>query len=356
MKKIKLKRSKKQPAPAASRITNETIAEHREQILAGGRRFKYPIQYTKHKLIINTVLISMASIILLLVGCWAVMYPMQNTSTIAYRISRIAMLPVGSVDGEPVRYSDYLVQYRASEYYLNKYGEVKVNSKDWYVQLDDIKYRSMNLAQQAAYARKLAKRYNVSISRKDVNDFIDQERTTINGRVSQETYDASIRMLYGESADDYRLIVENGLLKNKVAFAMDTTAKDQTDKALSLLKSNGDFAKTVETINKQSTEGKLSAGNSGSVDISSKFNGLRVSDISKTPVGSLSGITRSTNDDGYYIVKVVAKTDKKITFEYIHIPLTVFKSQFEQLKKSGKISEYITIPDNSQTGGAVVNQ
>ena len=62
---------------------------------------------------------------------------------------------------------------------------------------------------------------------------------------------------------------------------MDTTAKDQTDKALSLLKSNGDFAKTVETINKQSTEGKLSAGNSGSVDISSKFNGLRVSDISK---------------------------------------------------------------------------
>ena len=119
MKKIKLKRSKKQPAPAASRITNETIAEHREQILAGGRRFKYPIQYTKHKLIINTVLISMASIILLLVGCWAVMYPMQNTSTIAYRISRIAMLPVGSVDGEPVRYSDYLVQYRASEYYLN---------------------------------------------------------------------------------------------------------------------------------------------------------------------------------------------------------------------------------------------
>ena len=266
------------------------------------------------------------------------------------------MLPVGSVDGEPVRYSDYLVQYRASEYYLNKYGEVKVNSKDWYVQLDDIKYRSMNLAQQAAYARKLAKRYNVSISRKDVNDFIDQERTTINGRVSQETYDASIRMLYGESADDYRLIVENGLLKNKVAFAMDKTAKDQADKALSLLKSSGDFAKTVETINKQSTEGKLSAGNSGSVDISSKFNGLRVSDISKTPVGSLSGITRSTNDDGYYIVKVVAKTDKKITFEYIHIPLTAFKSQFEQLKKSGKISEYITIPDNSQTGGAVVNQ
>jgi hypothetical protein cdiviTM7_03053 len=350
MKNIKLKRNKKHKASSAGRITNETIAEHRERILAGGRKFKYPIQYTKHKLIINTMIISVASVILLLVGGWFLMYPMQNTSAIAYRITRIAMLPVGNVDGEPVRYSDYLVQYRASEYYLNKYGEVKVNSKDWYVQLDDIKYRSMNLAQQAAYARKLARTYNITVSRKDVNDFIGQERTTVNGRVSQETYDASIRMLYGESADDYRLIVENGLLKNKVSFAMDNLAKQQADRALALLKTNGDFAKTIGLINKKSSDNsKVSAGNSGSVNVSSKFNGLRVSDVSKIPVGGLSNIIKSTNDDGYYIAKVVAKTEKKITFEYIHIPLTAFKEQFEKLKKDGKVSEYISIPKNNQS-------
>ena len=57
MKNIKLKRNKKQKASSAGRITNETIAEHRERILAGGRKFKYPIQYNKHKLIINTMII-----------------------------------------------------------------------------------------------------------------------------------------------------------------------------------------------------------------------------------------------------------------------------------------------------------
>ena len=347
MKKIILKR-KKQTESVAHRITNETVAEHREQILAGGRKFKYPIQYSKHKLVINAVLVALASIVLLLVGGWVLMYPMQNTSIIAYRIARISMLPVGVVDGEQVRYSDYLIQYRASEYYLNKYGEVKSNSKDWSVQLDDIKYRSMNLAQQTAYARKLAKQYSVSVTAADIDTFIDQERTTVNGRVSQETYDASIRMLYGESAEDYRLIVENSLLKNKVAFAVDDAAKNQADKALSSLRSSGDFGKAVDVANAMSG-GKASAGRSGEVDLSGKFNGLRVSDVASVKVGGLSGVTASTNDDGYYIVKVTNKSDKKIAFDYIHVPLTAFKAQFEKLKSDGKIQEYISIPKSQQT-------
>ena len=32
---------------SSSRITADTVAEHREKILAGGRKFKYPIQYTQ---------------------------------------------------------------------------------------------------------------------------------------------------------------------------------------------------------------------------------------------------------------------------------------------------------------------
>ena len=42
---------------SASRITNETVAEHREKVLAGGRKFKYPLQYQRHKLIVNTLII-----------------------------------------------------------------------------------------------------------------------------------------------------------------------------------------------------------------------------------------------------------------------------------------------------------
>ena len=141
-----------------------------------------------------------------------------------YRFTRIIPVPVATVNGEQVPYRDYLVQYRGSEYYLAKYGEVKLDTKDGKTQLNYVKRQSLDKAEQVAYARQLAKKLNVGVSSKDVDGFIDQERNTANGRVSQETYDASIQMLYDESVSDYRLSVANGILKNKVAFAIDEEA------------------------------------------------------------------------------------------------------------------------------------
>lgn len=57
----KRKRTKKE---LPVRITNDTVAEHRERVLAGGRRHKYPVQYTKHRLVWNTIIISTFGLIL----------------------------------------------------------------------------------------------------------------------------------------------------------------------------------------------------------------------------------------------------------------------------------------------------
>ena len=154
--KLPLGKKKQTPEPP-SRITNETVAEHREQILAGGRKFKYPVQYVRHKLVINAVLITLGTILLLgLIGWWQ-LYPMQNTSAFMYRVTRVLPLPVANVNGEAVLYSDYLVQYRLSEYYLSKYGEVKLDSQDGKRQLDYFKRQSMDKAIAVAYARQVAR-------------------------------------------------------------------------------------------------------------------------------------------------------------------------------------------------------
>src|SRR5882757_7659075 len=43
------------------KITNETIAEHREDVLKGARKYKYPLQHSKHRIIIiSTVLLCVA--------------------------------------------------------------------------------------------------------------------------------------------------------------------------------------------------------------------------------------------------------------------------------------------------------
>jgi hypothetical protein len=342
MKKLTIKRRKQAPE-APTRITNETVAEHRERILAGGRKFKYPIQYARHKLVINAILVTLAAVLLLAVIGWWQLYPMQNASAFMYRLTRIIPVPVAVVNGEQVPYRDYLVQYRGSEYYLSKYGEVKLDSKDGRTQLDYIKRQSLDKAEQVAYARQIARSRSISVSEADVNSFIDQERNTANGRVSQETYDASIRMLYDESVSDYRLTVRNGILKNKVAFAIDQDASAQVTKATELLKSNNnDFAKTAESLASMKG-GKVTAGQSGMIDTTSKYGGLRVSDVAKIKKGETSGALKSTTDDGYYFVTVVDKSDTQVNFSYLHIPLTTFADNFAKLKSDGEIKEYISV-------------
>lgn len=73
---------------------------------AGGRRFKYPVQYAKHRLVINTIVISVvASLLVALVIWWQ--FTHLKIHRVFYRITRVLPLPVAVVDDRTVPYSDY---------------------------------------------------------------------------------------------------------------------------------------------------------------------------------------------------------------------------------------------------------
>lgn len=344
--KLPIKKKKVEEAPAApSRITNDTVAEHREQVLAGGRKFKYPVQYVRRRLVINAVIITVAALIVLGVIGWWQLYPMQNTSTIMYRVTRVLPLPVAKVNGELVQYSDYLAQFRSSEHYLSKYGEIKLDSDDGKRQLSYFKRQSMDKAIATAYANQIAREKKIKVTSKDVDQFIEKERNTSNGVVSQETYDASIMMLYGQTPTDYRSTISSGILKNRIAFALDDNAAAQIKRVESLSKTyGGDFAKVAADM-AGSKGGTVTSGQSGLVKNASKFGGLRVSEVAKLEVGGISAILRSDTDDGYYIVKVIEKTETETNFTYVHVPLTQMKADIAKFKKEGKIVEYIKIEE-----------
>src|SRR5690606_38199933 len=90
----KIRRRKTEEPSVSSRITAETIAEHREKVLAGGRRFKYPVQYVRHRLVINAVIVSVIAIIALTMVGWWQLYQVQNTGDFMYRVTRVLPLPV----------------------------------------------------------------------------------------------------------------------------------------------------------------------------------------------------------------------------------------------------------------------
>lgn len=347
MKKLPFKkRESKQTAP--SRITNETVAEHRERILAGGRRFKYPIQYARHRLVFNTIIVTVAALLLLTLLGWWQLYPMQNTSTFFYRVTRVLPLPVASVDGTMVRYSDYLMYFNSSAHYLRQSEQINLDSEEGRRQLDYIRRKAMDTVIADTFAAKLARELNITVTDAEVDAVIDADRNTANGRISQETYDASALSILGWSSEEYRQDARNKLIRQKVSYEIDTNAKERADEAAQLLAQNTNLQEVAMQLGGEGSA-MVSVGASGMVPRTNRDGGLSAAAI-ELEKGKVSGAIRTTTGDGYYFVKLLDKTDTQVSYEYLKIPLTEFNNRLSQLRKDGKIQEFISIPEvESQT-------
>jgi len=341
--KIPLKRkSKKNETP--TRITNETVAEHREKVLAGGRKFKYPHQYVKHRLVANALIIGVLTIALTALFGWWQLYKVQTTSDFFYRVTSVLPVPVASVDGEHVRYSDYLMRYRSQELWLQKNGQLGLSQENDKQQLDFFKRSVLDGLEKDIYAQKLARDLNITVDSDDVQKVIDESRNTATGQISQDVYDASTKDTLGYSPQEYRYIIKQSLLRQKVAYTVDSKAQDVKTQLQTYLSNPKNAKKGFEVAIDQFKEKgiTLDFGASGMVSKNNRDGGLSkvAAGLKK---GEISAPIESTTGDGYYFVQTVSQNDKKVSYQYIRIPLTVFEDRLAELKKQNAIDEYITV-------------
>lgn len=345
MKKLPRFKRKKSSAAAETphRITNETVAEHREQILAGGRRFKYPMQYARHRLVITTIIISIVALVAIIAVTWWQLYSVQNTSTFFYRITKVLPLPVAKVDGQDVPYSDYLMGFRSQEHYLQFKEGVDLYSKENKSQLEWIKRRAMNDAVSDNYAVKLAKEKNISITDKQIDEAILRQRQSRDGITSQETYDAIVLDHFDWTPAEAREVTAHKLLRQEVSFEIDDSATKLRDQLVVKLKSETDFDKIASSI---AAVGKAKVESSVTPLVpSNNQDGGQAEAASKLAVGQVSPPFRSTTGDGYYVVKLLQKDNNdRISYASLKIPLTAFKEKLETIKRDRKIQEYISVP------------
>jgi len=345
MKKLPLKRRKKQEPATPSRITNETVAEHRERILAGGRKFKYPHQYVKHRLVINAIIIALVTLVIVIVLAWISLYRIQNTSNFMYRVTRVVPVPVASVDGQMVRYSDYLMRYRSQELWLSDKGQLGLSSADDRRQLNFYKRQVLTGLEKDMYAKKLADKLHISVSDADVQAVVDNNRHTATGVISQEVYDASTKDTLGYSPSEYRYIIKQSLLRQKVSYATDGQAKaiqQQIGQAIATKKSSTSLDDIATRFKKQYSG--VMFGASGLVPKNNQDGGLSKEALSLKN-GEISPAIKSTTGDGYYFVQRLTANDDQISYQYIEVPLTKFNDEFAKVQKTQKIHEYISIPD-----------
>jgi parvulin-like peptidyl-prolyl isomerase len=256
-----------------------------------------------------------------------------------YRITQLIPVNVAKVDGEGVRYSEYLKKFRSSIHFLQQQNNLNLRSADGKRQMQYIKQREIESVERDAYAMKLARKNKVTVTNKEVDDFIKQELDA--KKVSMAAFEKTVlRSFYDWSLDDYKSVVRIELLKRKLNFKIDKAARTKMQQIQLQLINGADFA-TLATANSDDEATKGVGGDSTTLPLDNQDpNGLIAAAMKLQP-GKLSKIIEGT--DAYYIVKLTEKTDSTIRYQLIKIKLDAFDKQFTAIQKSGKIKEYIKI-------------
>lgn len=340
-------RRNKQPEEPKGRITTDTLAEHREKVLAGGRKFKYPVQYARHRLVINAIIISLAALVLLIVLGWYLLYPAQSTSDFMYRVTKVIPVPVATVEGEPVRYSDYLMKLRGAQHYLIEKEQVDISTEDGQRQLDFVKRSSMDDAIADAYAGKLARDLGLTVTDDEVETFLKQQRQSSDGEtISETTQNTTIVEYYGWSPDEYRQLMKTKLLRQKVAFALDTAAKSTADAIEATVKSGNTDLNAIATAQNAQRADSAVYWAAAWVPKTNQDGGLAAA-AAKLEKGQVSTAIKAPAGNGYYYVKLIDSNDTQVQYEYIFVPLGAFSAQLSEARENDEVHEWITIEDSN---------
>ena len=333
----------------SKKTEQEKIAERREEILAKGRKFKYPLQWTRHRIVINTILIAVIVFALIITGGWLALYRLGMTDDLLFKVTEIIPVPVASVDSKNVRFSDYLMFYRSSMTSIERQSGSQFDSSSFEQLSNEYKRSALTEAETYAYALKLADELDITVSDEEIENEFNRHLKTGGIDRSEEGFVKIIADNFGLTKDEYNRMLYLTLVKAKVEIAIDENANDVASKVEQLLSENGNSFKGVaDTLG----AAVIYEETGGHVD-NKNIDGGRATEATKLEPDQSSGKFVSMNGDGYYFVKLIKKTDAEVNFVSIKVPFTEFAKRFSTLQEEGKISEYITIKDPNLVESAI---
>lgn len=245
---------KKQPVPkpveeedSAPRITSDTVAEHREEILSGARRFIYPLQHSRKRVVVISSLIIGAVIIGSVAFSSLLLYRYQSTSNFAYRVSEIIPYPIAKVDGKYVAYENYLFELNYSLFYYNNYDQegVDIDSVEGEQLVKQLKSQALEKVKLDAMARKLAEANNITISEDQIDRQIEVIRNQGGIGDSDQSLAEILRSSYNWDIADLRRTIKLQLLRQSLPRLLDQETIQDADAATQELAAGAKFSDVV---------------------------------------------------------------------------------------------------------------
>lgn len=324
------------------KITNDTVANHREDVLSRARKYIYPLQESKKTIVKTSVSLFILVIIIFLGACGLDLYKFQGTSGFIYGVTEILPFPAAKTDGKWVSYESYLFELRRNMHYYVSQQQANFSTKNGKTQLSSLKKQSLNYAVQIALVNKLAQEHKVSVSNKEVNSQVNllkaQNRLGSNNNVLREV----LNEYYGWDINDFKRELKQELLAQAVATKLDTAATATANSVLSQLKSGADFG----TLAAKYSDDTQTKNNGGQYASSITANDQQISPVIVNALfqlkpGQISGIVNT----GYSldIVKVLTRNSNSLTASHIQININNISTYLKPLEQKYPTHNYIKV-------------
>lgn len=321
-------------------ITNETVAEHREHVLKGARKYKYPLAHSKHRIVIVSTGLLVAALVGFFVYCGISLYKLQSSSAFMYRVTQVLPFPVARAGKSFVAYENYLFELRRYQHYYQTQQRVDFNSKSGKDQLASYKPKAMQEVVQAAYVKQLAAQNHVTVTASDLNTELDTLRAQ-NQSNDQELADVTNKF-FGWSLDDLKREIKQELLAQKVAATLDTATQSRAQKVLAQVQSGADFG-TVASASSDAFD-KTAGGQYGDTaitDASTDVPAPVVEQLQKMKVGQVSNVIEAGST--LEIVKLLANDNGKLKAQHISFNVTPIETYVAAYQKTHPTHYYIKV-------------
>lgn len=233
---------------AIPRITNETVSQHREEVLSGARKYIYPLKHSRHKVVLISVTILVVVLISFMSYLLLSLYKFQSTSEFTYQVTKIVPLPVARVGGKFISYENYLFELRRYIHYFESQPNVDFNTPQGKSQLDEQRKKALEKVVDQAYVKKMAKERNITVTSEEVDAQIkmlkEQNRLGNDSKVFEDV----LKDYYGWSVSDFRRTIADQLLAQKLRASLNPAASTKAKDALAQLKSGKDFAAVAKEL------------------------------------------------------------------------------------------------------------
>lgn len=337
--KLKIKR-KKSEKPLDNRITNENLADHREEVLDSARKYIYPIRQPKRRLVKISLGIAVVAIIAFFTYCTLELYKFKSDSPFLYQVTKVVPFPVARIGSDFVSYESYLFEVNHYEYYYKTQQNVDFNSQSGKQQLEQFKKKALEKVIDDAYVKQIAKEKGITVSDQEVNDRINMIRSQNRIGTSDKEFEDVLKEFWNWSVDDFKRSLKQQILTEKVTAALDTDAEAKAQNALKEINSGQDF----EKVAKQVSEDPSTKNNGGEFGFLIDKNNR---DISPSTVDALfklkPGQTSGIINVGYglEIVKNLGVKDNQIKAAHIIFNFKDINQYLGPVKDQRKARTYV---------------